>query len=236
MSSDVAGLMSATFWEPGYEHVIELVHQRDTAAHRRLASLEVAVYAAGGERLGGRPVDPAGETLDLRALVSGLAGPKDRVMVVLDARYDARTFPYRPHHYGFLHRAGSDAPPLYYAVNAVLGGVPDRIGATNINNFETYLFRRRPFAARYSVLLGNVSRFAEAEAQVFAYHGEARTTRDVRLGPKAHLEVELPGERHGVPLARVEVKALFKLASYVVGRRAASGDLVLFDHLFTYFK
>jgi len=34
----------------------------------------------------------------------------------------------------------------------------------------------------------------------------------------------------------VEVKALFRLASYVVGRRADSGDLVLFDHLFTYIK
>jgi hypothetical protein len=34
----------------------------------------------------------------------------------------------------------------------------------------------------------------------------------------------------------VEVKALFRLASYVVGRRAEGGELVLFDHLFTYFK
>jgi hypothetical protein len=34
----------------------------------------------------------------------------------------------------------------------------------------------------------------------------------------------------------VEVKALFRLLSYVVGRRAGSGDVVLFDHLFTYAK
>jgi len=32
------------------------------------------------------------------------------------------------------------------------------------------------------------------------------------------------------------VKALFRLTSYVVGRRDAGGELLLFDHLFTYFK
>ena len=37
-------------------------------------------------------------------------------------------------------------------------------------------------------------------------------------------------------LRRVELKTLFRLASYVTGRRADSGGLVLFDHLFTYFK
>ena len=40
----------------------------------------------------------------------------------------------------------------------------------------------------------------------------------------------------GEPLARVEVKALFKLAPYVLARRALAGEIVLFDHLFTYFK
>jgi hypothetical protein len=118
----------------------------------------------------------------------------------------------------------------------VLGGVPDRIGATNINNFETYLFRRPPFAERYSLLLGSASRFAPVEAQVFAYYERDRTTQEVRLGPKAHVEVALPAERDGQRLTRDELKSLFRLASYVVGRHAETGDLVLFDHRFTSFK
>jgi hypothetical protein len=74
----------------------------------------------------------------------------------------------------------------------------------------------------------------DAEAHVITYHGDARTSRDVRLGPKAHAEVELPAERDGTRLSRVEVKAVFRLASYVVARKAGSGELVLFDHLFAY--
>jgi len=127
-------------------------------------------------------------------------------------------------------------PPLYYAVNAVLGGVPDRIGATGINNFETYLFLRRHLAMRPGLALGNPSRFATAEAQVFTYYGAERQTQNVVLEPKCHTEISLSATLDGEPLGRVEVKALFKLATYVLARRALSGELVLFDHLFTYFK
>jgi len=74
------------------------------------------------------------------------------------------------------------------------------------------------------------------QAQVFAYYGSRRIARDVTLAPKCHSEVQLPAENGGERLARVEVKALFRLLSYVVGRRAGTGDLVLFDHLFTYAK
>lgn len=236
MSSNLSALMSATFYEGGYDHLIELVHQRDAAAHRRLASLEVTLYDAEGKMLHILPVDPRQEILDLDALVQQITGSLERVLVVFDARYDERVFPYRPHHYAFLHRRGSSVPPLYYAVNAVLGGVPDRIGATRFNHFETYLFLNRPLAERYSLLLGNLSRFAAAEAQVFAYYDGDRTTRLVILQPKAHTEVPLPGEHQGLRLRRVELKAAFRLASYVVGRRIDSGDLVLFDHLFTYLK
>lgn len=236
MSSNLWGLLSATFYERGYEHLVELIHQRDPAAHRHLHALDVAVYDPEGKLLGVPPVDLRQEILDLGALVDGLRGAPERVMVVFDARYDERIFPYRPHHYAYLHRRGSTAPALYYAVNAVLGGVPDRIGATAINNFETYIFRHRGFAERYSLLLGCPSRFAPAEAQVFAYYGSERTTREITLGPKAHVEVELPPARDGQRLSRVELKSPFRLASYVVGRRASGGDLVLFDHLFTYFK
>lgn len=228
--------MSVTFHDAGYDHLVELVHQRDAHARRHLESVDVDVYDTAGKHLGALPCDPHAEVVDLGRLLAGELGGRGRVMVVLDARYDERIFPYRPHHYGFLHRRGSVRPPLYYAVNAVLGGVPDRIGATGINNFETYLFLRRPFAERFGIMLGNVSRFSPTEAQVFAYYGPARVARKIALDPKRHTEVALESEHEGRRLERVEVKALFRLASYVVGRHTASGDLTLFDHMFTYFK
>lgn len=236
MSSSLSALLSVTFHEAGDDHLIELVHQRDPEARRRLASLDLGIYAPAGRLLGKVAVDPQQETLDLSRLADEHLAAHPRVMIAFDARYDERIFPYRPHHYGYLHRRGSPAPPLYYAVNATLGGVPDRIGATGINNFETYLFRTCDVAGRHSLMLGNVSHFSPAKAQVFTYYGETRLAREVVLEPKVHQEVLLDGERDGQRLARVEVKALFRLASYVVGRHPDGGERVLFDHLFTYFK
>ncbi len=236
MSSSLSALLSATFAEPGYEHLVELIHQRDAAARRHLESLDVAIYDGGGTLIAGRSVDPREEVLDLGKLVGEVLTPGDRAFVLFDARYDERLFPYRPHHYAYLHRTASGDPPLYYAVNATLGGVPDRIGAERLNNFETYLFRARRFEERYSLLLGSVARFADVEARVTCYYGSASTVQTVKLAPKHHTEVTLPLEHEGQPLARVEVKSLFRLTSYVVGRRASTGSLVLFDHLFTYFK
>ncbi len=236
MSSSLSALLSGTFYENGYDHRVEIIHQRDAGAHRRLESLDVALYDKDGALLATPAVDPGLEILDLGALVRGATDTRERVMVVLDARYDEAIFPYRPHHYAYFHRAGSTAAPLYYAVNATLGGVPDRVGATNINNFETYVFRQRPFAETYSLLLGCLARFVPVQAQVFAYYGSRRVARDVTLAPKCHAEIPLPAEDGGERLARVEIKALFRLLSYVVGRRAGTGDLVLFDHLFTYAK
>ncbi len=235
MSSSSA-LLSATFYEEGDEHLVELVHQRDADARRRLVSLDIALHAADGKLVASIPGDPGQEILDLGALVAAHARGAGRLMAVFDARYDETVFPSRPHHYAYLHRHGSSQPSLYYAVNAVLGGVPDRIGATGLNNFETYLFLRRGAGERHSVLLGNLSRFAPGEAQLTAYYAGSRHTREVTLAPKAHAEVALEPERDGARLDRVEIKAVFRLASYVVGRRVPSGELVLFDHLFTYFK
>ena len=228
--------MSATFHETGYAHLVELVHQKDAVARRRLASVRVDAYDATGARRAGAELDPAQEILDLDALVGETARAHGRLLVVFDARYDARIFPYRPHHYAYLHRRDSPAPPLYYAVNATLGGVPDRIGAVALNNFESYLFLERRLPERYALALGNLSRFAAAEAEVITYYDGARHVEPVRLPPKHHAEVPLAPERDGQPLRRVELKALFRLTSYVVGRRPAAGELVLFDHLFTYFK
>jgi hypothetical protein len=236
MSSKLSPLLSVTFHQQGCDHLVELVHQRDEHARRHLASVDVAIYDAGGKALGEIPVDPRDEIVDLARLLAGHGRAGERLMVVFDARYDERIFPYRPHHYALVHPRGSASPPLYYAVNAVLGGVPDRIGATGINNFETYLFLRRTLAARPGLALGNPSRFATAEAQVFTYYGAARFTQKVTLEPKGHTEIALSATHEGTPLGRVEVKALFRLATYVLARRADSGDLVLFDHLFTYFK
>src|SRR5215813_982265 len=235
--SNSAALCSATFVEPGYDHLVELVHQRDRAAHRRLVSLDIELYEPGGASLDRIAVDPREETLDLAALVATRAPGIARVMATFDARYDERVFPYRPHHYAYVRRRDSPEAPLYYAVNATLGGVPDRIeAATRQNNFETYLFLSRPAGERYGLRLGNLARFSTVEAQVITYHGEARTVLPVTLAPHQHTDVDLPRERDGVRLRRVELKTLFRLASYVMGRRAGSGALVLFDHLFTYFK
>jgi hypothetical protein len=114
--------------------------------------------------------------------------------------------------------------------------VPDRIGATGINNFESYLFRRQGFAERYSLMLGNLSRFSTARAEVFTHYGPTRVSQEVAIAPKAHVEVPLASDHGGEPLQRVELKGVFRLASYVAGRRDVSNDFALFDHLFTYFK
>jgi len=232
MSSEACALRSATFHEPGYDHVMELVHQRDSRSRRSLLSVDVEVRDRSGEMLAARPIDPSQELLDLAAL--GAAGGP--VMVTIEARYDPRTFPYRPHHYAFLHRRGSEAASLYYAVNAVLGGQPARVGTTTVNNLENYLFLRRPFAERHSLLVGNVALWAHARAQVFAWYGSERQAWDVDLDPGQHVEVALPAEGGSVRLERVELKTPFRLASYVVGRRTDTGELVLFDHLFPYFR
>jgi hypothetical protein len=234
MSNNLCGLLSATFHEAGCEHLVELIHQRDAHARRRLASIDVAVYAADGAALHQATLDPRLDVIDLAALVAGIPSPPRRVLVTFDARYDERIFPYRPHHYGYVHRRGGRGAPLYYAVSAVLGGVPDRIGATNINNFESYLFMPKTAAGTHSVLLGNVARFAPSPIEVITYHGRTRSSSAVTLAPKTHAEIDLPAERDGGRLERVEVKSAFRVASYIVGRRAESEELVLFDHLFTY--
>jgi hypothetical protein len=236
MSNKLSALLSVTFYEAGDDHLIELVHQRDTLARRHLASLEVQLYAPDGRSCGRVAIDPGEEILDLAMMARESLTAHPRVMAVFDARYDERIFPYRPHHYGYLHRRGSATAPLYYAVNATLGGVPNRIGATGINNFETYLFRTLGVGSRHSIMLGNLSRFTSAKAQVFTYYGETRVVQDMVLEPKAHAEVALATERDGRRLERVEVKALFRLASYVAGRHPDGNELVLFDHLFTYLK
>jgi hypothetical protein len=235
MSSELDALMSATFHEGGYAHLVELVHQRDRAARRRLHSVRLTVYDEDGGQHLDVALDPGLEILDLAALLEEPSRRLGRLLVVFDARYDPRIFPYRPHHYGYLHRQGSAVPPLYYAVNATLGGVPNRIGAVALNNFETYLFLDRPLRGHHAVALGNLSRFAAADAEVVSYYDGTRHVEAVRLGPKSHAEVRLEPERDGHRLRRVELKALFRLASYVVGRRAG-GELALFDHMFTYFK
>jgi hypothetical protein len=235
MSSKLAGLMSATFHEAGYAHLVELVHQKDRAARRRLHSVRLGAYDAEGRGRLDVALDPAQEILDLAALLATPARRHGRLLVVFDARYDPQAFLYRPHLYGYLHRPDSPAPPLYYALNATLGGVPDRIGAVAINNFESYLFLDREVAGQRAVAVGNLSRFAAADVDVVTYYDGARHVESVRLPPKAHTEVALPAARDGQRLRRVEVKALFRLTSYVVTRRAG-GELALFDHLFTYFK
>src|SRR5258706_12900768 len=117
MSSDLSALLSATFYEAGDEHRVELIHQRDRAARRRLASLDLAVYDPEGKNLTAVPLDTNQEILDLGTLVGAVAGGRPRGMVLPDPRDEGRDFPYRPHHYGFLHRRRSPTPALYYPRN-----------------------------------------------------------------------------------------------------------------------
>lgn len=231
-----SGLLSATFHESGYQHLVELVHQRDLEARRRLASLQVAAYSPTGGLLGSVEVDPDLAVVDLVTLLGAPEPGTGRVFVTFDARYDSALFPYRPHHYAYLHRDGSPRPSLYYAVNATLGGVPDRIGTIRFNHFETYLFLSRHLGQRLALMLGNPSRLAGARAEVTTYYDAVSVEQSVDLPPKAHAEVPLAAEHAGGRLRRVDLKASFRLTSYVVGRDGTSGDLVLFDHLFTYFK
>jgi hypothetical protein len=227
----ILGAAVGTFYEHGYDHRVD--HSPADAGAPAAGVLEVTLYDEDGA-LATPAVDPGLEVSTGR-LVGKATSTQERVMVA-STRGTTTPSPVPPHHYAYFHRRGSTAAPLYYAVNAALGGVPDRIGATNINIFETYVFRQQPFAETYSLLLGCLARFVPVQAQVFAYYGSRRIARDVTLAPKCHTEVQLPAEDDGERLARVEVKALFRLLSYVVGRRAGTGDLVLFDHLFTYAK
>src|SRR4029450_3277883 len=175
MSSESAALMSATFHEAGYAHLVELVHQKDGGARGQLASVRLTAYDAGGVCHVTTELDPRQEILDLDAVLGQACRAHGRLLAVFDARYAPTIFPSRPHHYAYLQRRDSPAPPLYYAVNATLGGVPDRIGAVALNNFESYLFLDRPLTERYALALGNLSRFATAEAQVITYYdGERR--------------------------------------------------------------
>src|SRR5262245_37156663 len=109
MSSELCALMSATFHEAGYEHLVELVHQKDRRARRHLHSVRLTAYDAAGRRLVDRELDPRQEILDLAGLLDEPSRAHGRLLTVFDARYDARIFPYRPHHYGYLHRSGSTA-------------------------------------------------------------------------------------------------------------------------------
>src|SRR5262249_20771049 len=112
MSSSLSALLSATFAEPGYVHLVELVHQRDAAAQQHLEAFDVELYDASGHRLTAQSVDPRQEVLDLGTLVAEAGPSAERVLVLFDARYSERIFPYRPHHYAYLHRPAVGEPPL----------------------------------------------------------------------------------------------------------------------------
>lgn len=221
----IRALLSGTFHTPGDTHLVETVHQREPG--KLLESLGITLYASDGTRLSAFLCSPDEEIIDLEALPP--YDPAERLMVTFDARYDDAIFPYRPHHYGFRHRPGSDTPPLYYALNAVLGGVPAPIGVVALNNFETYVIPPGAPGMRYSVLVGNLSRHTTANVTVTSYAERMKRAVGFTLVPGAHHEVKLDSASP----ERVEVKARSRVLAYIVGRNAA-GELTLFDHLFSY--
>jgi hypothetical protein len=183
--------MSATFHEPGYTHHVELVHQRDPVARRRLASLLLSVYNPQGTMLREIDLDPSEETLDLAGLLRDIESTHPRLMVVFDARYDERVFPYRPHHYAYLHARERAAAALLRR-ERTSAGFPTASTTRGSITFETYVFKRHPAED----ILGN-------GGQPIAFRDRGRPTRrlprrepaDQRsdcLGPKQHAEVPLP--------------------------------------------
>ena len=82
MSNSLSALMSATFYERGYDHHVEIIHQRDAEARRRLESLEVTLYDGAGALLATPKVDPAQDILDLGALVADATRASERVMPI----------------------------------------------------------------------------------------------------------------------------------------------------------
>src|SRR5438132_10148464 len=99
MSNNLGALLSATFYERGYEHLVEVIHQRDDASRRRLDALDVAVWDEAGGRLTSPPVDPGREILDVEALVAAVPAAPARVMVTFDARIDPPSTPHLTYPY-----------------------------------------------------------------------------------------------------------------------------------------
>lgn len=223
-------LLSATFYERGESHVIEKVHQ---AGHRELASLSLSCYDGPGQRLGTIELGSRNETVDLAELADIVPMCPRRLMVTFDARYDERQWPYRPHHYGL--RRSRKGPPLYYAVNAVLGGVPDTIGATTVNNVERFTFPPEHHGQEYALLLGSLSRYVATDVYVAKIygHGAAVARQMLTLKPYAHREVPVESSHHDLTLTSVGILSVSRIAAYIVGRRPSDRALMLYDHLFT---
>lgn len=237
MSSNLCALLSATFYEEGYSHYVEIVHQRDCDKRKRLEKLNFLFYAPDGKELGRRSIDPNQNLVDLRALVHSVTNFRERIMVLTEVLYDANIFPYRPHHYALFHREGSKTAPVYYAFNAALGGVPDRIGAVSINHLSVFLFPNHAHEMDFSVIIGNPSRFATVKVNLLShYEGGVLKARSCRLPPKGHVEVPLMMNLNPQSICRVEMKGVGKPIGFVVGRKKNGGEILHFDHFFPYLK
>ena len=173
----------------------------------------------------------------MAALLDEPARRHGRLLVVFDARYDPRIFPIVPTTTATCTGPTPAVPPLYYAVNATLGGVPDRIGAVALNNFETYLFLDRPMRGHHAVAVGNLSRFVAGRRRggELLRRGSPRGDRAPGAeGPHRRSQLEPERDGHRLPPGRAE-SALPDgqlRGGPARGRRAR----LLFDHLFTYFK
>lgn len=145
MRSDEGALLSGTVCRPDEIHHIELIHQRQPGV--RLTSIDLWLYGADGTRVV-TPLDPGLEIYQLPAVATD-------TMVAFDVRYRIKDFrSYRPHHYGYRRTANAETPPLYYALNAVRGAIPARVGRIGPQNIESAML---PDGLRYRVFLGNLS-------------------------------------------------------------------------------
>lgn len=237
MSNNIYPLLSVTFCEKGYTHFIELIHQRDIENRKRLKNAALSFFDENGGELYRQTVDTNIDTIELSALADQFLESKSRIMVTMDSRYDTAIFPYRPHHYAFFHKNGSKKPPVYYAINGALGGLPNRINPVANNHHSVFMFFDVPEKMVYSVMVGNLSRFSTVKNSISVCYKNGETvTKTVEMPPKTHFEVPIESTLDGHAIHRVELKGVIRPVGYIVGRQAISKEIVFFDHLFSYLK
>lgn len=179
-------LVSAGFWWSPLALQLEVIHQRRW--RHRLESLTITAWDEDGHPVSAWAVDPRTQWVDLTARLAPFGSR--RLLFVCDARYDARLFPYRPHHY--VHVDGD--PPLYLALNAARAPR----GQAPLHEASEL-----PEGLTYRVLIANLG----PRERVPLVNGHP-----VRVPGHGHRDVPLSGRS-------VTVQSPARLVAYLIGRR-----------------
>lgn len=181
-------LVSACLWWPSLAMQLEVIHQRRW--RHRLEALTITAWDEEGHPVSGWAIDPQTQWVDLTERLSGFGS--NRLLVVCDARYDTRLFPYRPHHY--LHVDGD--PPLYLALNAARAPR----GQAPLHEASEL-----PEGLTYRVIIANLG--ARERAPIVNGH-------PVRVPGHGHREVRLHGRS-------IIVQSPARLVAYLIGWRGS---------------